>query len=34
MIVMAITNDGHDGSFMFVREKTLIGGSETGGSGR
>ncbi len=34
MIVMAITHGGHDESFMPAKEKTLIGGSETGGSGR
>jgi len=34
MIVMASKHDGHDGSFMFVREKTLIEGSETKGFGR
>ncbi len=34
MIVMAITNDGHDESFMLAKEKTLIEGSETEGFGR
>lgn len=34
MSVMAIKHDGHDGSFVFVREKTLIEGSETEGGGR
>ncbi len=34
MIVMAIKHDGHDESFMLLRQKTLIEGSETEGFGR